>query len=216
MSFWSWLASNSGVMERACSDSAMRLRYFGRPPTRNVSGPLLLHDALLIVSYVALLPILLLLLLRFSSSSGSVDKRVGWGAWAGAVLPIADALENWSTMRAWDAHSQQLCSPFPCSWLEVDLHGAVQRGVDHQDRSARRTRISWRLLHRCGASEDVACVNLTELACATIRILDGGASSIRSRSKCPFPVFSEGEAPLAVGSPTRTPELVGARSSLLG
>ena len=82
-------------------------------------GTLLLHDALLIVSYVALLPILLLLLLRFSRSNGAVDKRVGRGAWAGAVLPIADAIENWSTMRAWDAHSEQLCSPFPCSWVEV-------------------------------------------------------------------------------------------------
>lgn len=96
-----------GALEAACGGD------------RACPGRWLLKDALLILSYTAMLPIVLLLLLLRAAGRGGVMRRwLGRGARAAAVLPVADAIENWTTMAAWQAHLEAVCSPFPCSWVE--------------------------------------------------------------------------------------------------
>lgn len=81
-------------------------------------GQWLLKDALLVVSYTAMLPILFLILLRASGRGTRIRRWLGRGARSAAVLLIADVAENWTTMGAWQAHRETVCSPLPCSWVE--------------------------------------------------------------------------------------------------
>lgn len=95
-----------GALEAACAGDAA------------CPGRWLLKDALLIASYTAMLPIVLLLLLRAAGRGGVLRRWLGRGARAAAVLPVADAVENWTTMAAWQAHLESVCSPLPCAWVE--------------------------------------------------------------------------------------------------
>lgn len=79
---------------------------------------LLAHDGLLIIAYTALVAVALMLLLRWSRRGDSIGPALGRLARAGAVLPLADAVENWGTQAAWSAHVAPSCSPLGCATVE--------------------------------------------------------------------------------------------------
>ncbi len=88
-------------------------------PDVGVLHALLWKDTALIASYVLLLPVALLGLLRLGAWRGAIRPWLGRWARAGAVLVVADAIENWSTMAAWQASASAACSPLPCACVEA-------------------------------------------------------------------------------------------------
>lgn len=79
---------------------------------------LLAHDGLLILAYTVFVAVALMLLLRWSRRGDSIGPTLGRLARAGAVLPLADAIENWGTQAAWSAHVATSCSPLGCGTVE--------------------------------------------------------------------------------------------------
>jgi uncharacterized protein (DUF2235 family) len=79
---------------------------------------LLVHDGFAILAYTALVPVAAMQLLQFSRRGDSIGMNLGRLARAGAVLPLADGVENWATQAAWSAHVATSCSPLGCGLVE--------------------------------------------------------------------------------------------------